>query len=274
MKTFSILTAAYNGSRHLPRLLESVRCQQFTDYEHIIIDDGSSDGGETADLLTNARGIRFWTRENRGQYQTQNELLRAAEGKYVCIINQDDAFIDEHVFDDVRLRFEQEDQPDVVYGDVRYMDQQGGVLPYRYAFEGRRAGWLLRNVSCVFHIALFFRRELVQEHGLWFDPAFQMAGDWEWNLRLYKAASTIVHIGRPISLFRVHPGQKTWSRGRRGFLPEIREIRRRHGIPAWLNTVLRWYVDLKTRLKSYLQILREEGMGGFLKRAGKKLRKR
>jgi glycosyltransferase involved in cell wall biosynthesis len=269
----SILTAAYNGAAYLPRLAESIKNQSFTDYEHLIIDDGSTDNGATQNFVESLPKVRSWRKENSGQYDTQNHLLRAAHGDIITIINQDDAYIDDQVLQDVADRFAADDSPQVVYGDVEYMDEAGASLPYRYAFVGPRSEFLLRNVSCVYHIALFFKRELVEANDLFFDPSFKMAGDWEWNLRLFKAAQSIVHIGRPISLFRVHSGQKTMSVGERGFKPEVRRICKKHGISPLLNSMLRFYVNLKSKLTSYIRILRREGIKAFITRTMRSFRK-
>jgi len=271
---FSILTAAYNGSHYLPDLLKSIARQTFRDFEHLVINDGSTDAGATEAVLDHSDVTRWWTTENSGQYQAQNLLLREAQGEFVTIINQDDAYIDAEVLAEVAQQFDAEDAPDIVYGDVRFMDTGGEPLPYRYQFRGPRSQFLLRNVSCIHHIALFFRRSLVEQHQLFFDPEFTMAGDWDWNLRLFKASRRMVHIGRPIAWFRIHPAQKTSAIGERGFGPEVRTICRQHGIPIWLNSLLRHYSHLKGRLVSVGGIIKEEGLPGLWRRLYKKSVKR
>src|SRR3990172_9086208 len=85
----SVITAVYNGADYLPDLIESVQAQDYTHYEHIIIDDGSTDDGATVAVLqryaqADSR-IRWWTRENKGQYTTQNEAIEAARGDTIVI---------------------------------------------------------------------------------------------------------------------------------------------------------------------------------------------
>ena len=89
---FSIITPVYNGAAFLPDLIASVQAQTFSDYEHIIIDDGSTDDGATIGVLeaVDDSRIHWWTRANRGQYATQNEGIQAARGRWIVVIAADD----------------------------------------------------------------------------------------------------------------------------------------------------------------------------------------
>lgn len=89
----SIITPVYNGQKYLAELIESVREQAYPNIEHIIIDDGSTDDGATLAILRHYPHLRWWSRENRGQYATMNEGLESAKGELVCFVSADDVLL-------------------------------------------------------------------------------------------------------------------------------------------------------------------------------------
>ncbi|MBE3118290.1 MAG: glycosyltransferase, partial [Candidatus Atribacteria bacterium] len=86
----SIITPVYNGAAFIEELILSVQRQDYPNIEHIIIDDGSRDDGATIAILKRYPHLRWWSRENKGQYATMNEGLEAAKGEFVCFISADD----------------------------------------------------------------------------------------------------------------------------------------------------------------------------------------
>lgn len=89
-----VITATYNGARYIQRTIDSVLCQTLTDFEYVIIDDGSSDG--TARILNDAaasdRRIRVVTQPvpSGGPTIPKNIGLAIARAPYVCFLDHDD----------------------------------------------------------------------------------------------------------------------------------------------------------------------------------------
>ena len=92
----SIIIPVYNAGRSILRCLKSVARQSFTDYEVIVLDDGSKDGsGELAekyiarDEVLSSRA-RVVSKENSGVADTRNYGITLAKGEYLSFIDQDD----------------------------------------------------------------------------------------------------------------------------------------------------------------------------------------
>ena len=92
----SIIIPVYNAGRSILRCLKSVARQSFTDYEVIVLDDGSKDGsGELAgkyiarDEVLSSRA-RVISKENSGVADTRNYGITLAKGEYLSFIDQDD----------------------------------------------------------------------------------------------------------------------------------------------------------------------------------------
>jgi glycosyltransferase involved in cell wall biosynthesis len=89
----SIITATYNHERFIGQCIESVLVQSYTNWEQIIIDDGSTDRtGEIVGRYKDKR-IRYIRQDNVGIWrlsETYNKALQAAEGEFIAILEGDD----------------------------------------------------------------------------------------------------------------------------------------------------------------------------------------
>lgn len=95
----SVLTATYNREKLLPKCIESVTAQTYQNWEHLIIDDGSSDQSLQVIqkyMLSDPR-IRCSRHSNRGQSLSLNVGLAMAAGTYVCILDSDDYYLPDHI---------------------------------------------------------------------------------------------------------------------------------------------------------------------------------
>lgn len=98
---FSILIPAYHAARFLPAALESVRAQEYQDWELVVVEDGSADGTEEI--------VRRWTGDagqrveyvnlgqNRGVAAARNRLLDLARGDAVAFLDADDGWTPRHL---------------------------------------------------------------------------------------------------------------------------------------------------------------------------------
>lgn len=88
----SIITTVYKTGHYLPLTVQSILAQTFTDFELLLVDDGSPDNsGEVADALakTDAR-IRVFHKENGGPASASNMGLDNARGDYIGFVDSDD----------------------------------------------------------------------------------------------------------------------------------------------------------------------------------------
>lgn len=87
--TVSIVTPAYNAAWCVHRAIDSVVAQDYRDFEHIVVDDGSTD--DTASVLAGyGETIRVIAQPNGGMSSARNAGLRAARGEFVAFLDSDD----------------------------------------------------------------------------------------------------------------------------------------------------------------------------------------
>jgi len=86
---FSVIIPTYNRRELLRQALASVLAQTFTDYEIIVVDDGSTDGTREW-LATVSDQVRVLIQENRGPGAARNLGIQNAVGEYVTFLDSDD----------------------------------------------------------------------------------------------------------------------------------------------------------------------------------------
>src|SRR6266571_4199886 len=92
MPLFSIIIPTYNRASLLPHTLNSVWGQSFSDFEVIVVDDGSTDA--THQLLSGYQGrLRVFPQNNRGPGAARNLGASRASGDYLAFLDSDDVWL-------------------------------------------------------------------------------------------------------------------------------------------------------------------------------------
>ena len=89
---FSVIIPLYNKAPYVAKAIQSVLCQTFTDYELIIVDDGSKDNSAeiAAQAIEGHSNCRLIRQENAGVSMARNNGVAASRGEYVCFLDADD----------------------------------------------------------------------------------------------------------------------------------------------------------------------------------------
>ena len=84
----TIVVPIYNSDKYIKRCLDSVFCQDYTNYEVICIDDGSSDGSAS---IAKQYNVRYYYQDNAGQASARNRGIELAKGDWICFVDSDDS---------------------------------------------------------------------------------------------------------------------------------------------------------------------------------------
>ncbi len=127
--TVTVLMSVFNGERYLRTCIDSVLAQTYTDFEFVVIDDGSTD--RSADVVrqyaaADAR-VRLVSRPNKGLTKTLNEGLALARGKYLARMDGDDVCLPRRLAGQVQYL---DAHPDCVLvgGQVELIDPDGLLI--------------------------------------------------------------------------------------------------------------------------------------------------
>jgi glycosyltransferase involved in cell wall biosynthesis len=259
---FSILTPAYNADKYLTELLTSVRGQQFEDVEHIVIDDGSTDN--TLKILEEFGGVKVRHQANRGQYATQNELLKLASGDVLAVICADDHLADSGVLGRVAAAFRSDPLADVVVGRTPRKVEGSPtyvVRPDVPLWVGART---VRSCLAVQHCSVFVKRDLVSGQSIEFDERYRMRGDWDWLIRVFAAAQRVKILNQDLAVWRHHPGQTSVTAQVTGDR-EVDDLLSQHDISERAFRRLRRIYGAYSRLAHVTAIGRQHGAAAALR---------
>ena len=121
----SIITPLYNGERFLKYTIESVIAQTYTDWQMIIINDGSTDHSLEIAMQYAAADprIQVYSQDNAGSAAARNNGIRRAEGRYIALLDADDLW--EKDFLSSQLNLMHEKNTILVYGAHRRINADG-----------------------------------------------------------------------------------------------------------------------------------------------------
>ena len=126
MPLVSIVTPVYNASRWLPETLDCVRAQTLGDWEHILVDDGSTDDSVAiveAAVREDKRFRLIRAPENGGPSNARNLALDAARGRYIALLDADDLWLEKKL--ELSVEWLRQHQRAIVYHDYRHMSLDG-----------------------------------------------------------------------------------------------------------------------------------------------------
>lgn len=178
---FSIVTVTLNCREDAVITAESVKGQEYSSYEYVIKDGGSSDN--TIDKLRDL-GHNVVVQQDNGIYDAMNQALAICRGRYVCFLNAGDLFFDSKTLASVALVLEDEKFPVFAYGDVRLLFKHRILQePVRNVIYRSHlsAFYLYRKMIC--HQAWFVKREVLVSRG-GFDTNLRILGDYDMLLHL------------------------------------------------------------------------------------------
>lgn len=124
----TVYVANYNYGRYISRAIDSLLAQTFSDFEIIVIDDGSTDESrEIIQRYADSGSIIPVFQQNKGLTVTNNIALRAARGRYIMRLDADD-WLDEHALQVLAGVLERSPDVDMVFPDYYLVDVEGRVM--------------------------------------------------------------------------------------------------------------------------------------------------
>ena len=182
----TVLMTVYNPGIYLDSTIESIQRQTHTDFEFLIVDDGSTDGSSEAleKFAVQDSRIRVVHANHRGIAATRNHGLGLAAGEIVVCMDHDDLAMPERIAR--QLAFLAEHPAVVAVGSaMRMVDQKGraiGQSCYPSGDEEIR-NWLLRGNCPLAHPTVALRRKLVLAMG-GYRTLYDASDDFDLWLRL------------------------------------------------------------------------------------------
>lgn len=186
MSKVSIIIPTYNSENTIAETVASVQKQSFTDWELIVIDDGSQDDTVRVVKEIAESRLELFVCENGGVSVARNRGIAKAEGEYIAFLDADDLWDSNKLASQVEA-LETNPKAHVAYSWTNYIDEHGKLLfsGPRFSYQGNVLKQLLQKNFLLNASNILIRRDalkLVQG----FDPDLTYAADWDFYIRLAK----------------------------------------------------------------------------------------
>ncbi len=206
----SIIIPTYDRAELLVKTLESIMVQRYTNYEIIVVDDGSPNE-DTEKLCTSLPKVYYHRIENSGGPATpRNEGIRNAKGEFIAFMDDDDQWLEDKLSKQLAV-FESHPETDLVHSCCRLMDKDGVLMDDIIGRPGDPAdktgivymrmvgNWTLMTSTVI------LRKTLVEKVG-YFNEKMPAAGeDMEYWVRC-SFHGTFRYLDEPLVFYRKHIG--------------------------------------------------------------------
>ncbi len=183
----SIVVTCYNYGQYVTDCLDSIQNQTFSDFEVIVVDDGSTDNSvEKIKSFLKDRRFRCITQQNGGQANAKNRGIKESKAELVAFLDADDIWESNKLEKQIKLLTNP--AVGVVYSKARIINANGE--PTENVFSGQyltpRSGnvskWLFLD-NFVWFSSSIVRRDCFEKYGM-FDETISMGIDWDLWLKI------------------------------------------------------------------------------------------
>lgn len=202
----SIIVPIYNAENYLRRCVDSILNQEYTDYELLLVNDGSTDASGDICEEYGDRDPRVIViqKENTGVSDSRNRALDRARGKYLQFLDSDDWITP----DATRLfvRAAEEYGCDMVISDFyrvvgERLSTKGDIEEEGVLTREEFAAHMMENPADFYYGVLWnklYRRDIVEEHNLRMDTDINWCEDFMFNLEYIRYAKVFYALHAPI----------------------------------------------------------------------------
>ena len=244
----SILTPSFNQGNFIEKNILSVLNQDYSDYEHIIIDGGSTDN--TIEILKKYPHLIWISESDEGQADALNKGLNIATGDIIGWINSDD-YYEDHIFDKVVKYFNNLNVQWIIgktllYNYENYSTKELSHIQITYKNLLARPGIIRQSGT-------FFRKNFLLNVGGW-NKKYQMAMDYDLWVRLSKQKDPVM-VNEILAYFSIHPDQKTSGNKNMLQIKELTSIQIREKAKLKdiiINIIIRLFNTVKFFIKLFL----------------------
>lgn len=173
----SVVMAAFNEEKYIYDSIDSVLNQSFTEFEFIIVNDGSTDNTEKIILSFNDTRIKYIKNEkNLKLIDSLNKGLEASKGKYIARMDADDICLPNRL--KIQVDFmEQNPEIGISGSQLTVFGDSEGVMNYPLEHEDIRLGLFI--TSCFGNNVVILRRDVLEKHKLFFPKGYFHAEDYK-----------------------------------------------------------------------------------------------
>lgn len=198
----SIIVPVYNASEFVAETLQSVRNQNFSSWECVIVNDGSNDSSESVikAFIGDDSRFRYYRQENRGVAAARNLAASLSTGKYLFPLDSDDILMPDFLSKACDF-LERHDRYAIYYGLMDRFGARTGVMHIRY-----KGYFNLLRKNSIHNSALFRKADFDRVGG--YDTTLAGLEDWEMYIRMLYRNHRVKFVPEISLKYRIHTGSR------------------------------------------------------------------
>lgn len=209
MPKVSVIISTYNRPEKLKKAIESVIAQTYTDWELIVVDDGSNTDDKIMGVYSkdNPDQMKFLSIEHFGNdTKPKNTGIKAARGEYIAFLDDDNQYRPDHLQVLVNT-LESNPKVDVAYGD-RWLKDLTLKIPQQIGVASDFDMGLLLKHNFIDTSDVLIRKQALLDVGGW-DERYKKYVDWNLWIRMAKAGKNFMHVPVIITDYYLHDDMKS-----------------------------------------------------------------
>ncbi len=208
----SVITPAYNAESYISETISSIQAQTFSDYEHIIVDDGSTD--DTAHVVgrysNDDNRIKYFAQTNGGPAAARNNALSLAKGDYIIFVDADD-YIDTETLSNLYHKAKSTLADIVYYNFVRFYDDNKHNwirdhinLDDTKVYTIKQLSSKIFNVFPILTAGKLIKSEIIRKNNISFNTHYKRDEDVDFSIRLMLSAKRFAYVDYSGYFYRIN----------------------------------------------------------------------
>ena len=196
----SIIVPVYNAEKYLHRCIDSILTQTFSDFELLLIDDGSTDksGQLCNEYASKDNRVKVFHKQNGGVSSARNLGLDNAKGEWIAFVDSDDSVMNTYLSELISSN-----DVDLVVSGVRFINGNTSLLPPVALINIKENQGLLDEQLCYSYFrtpwSKLFKNRIIQLYSLRFSSFLRIGEDTDFVLRYLYEIKTLEFI--PVSSY-------------------------------------------------------------------------
>lgn len=207
----SVIIPMYNASKYIEKTIKSVICQDFNDFEIVIVDDGSDD-----DSLNMVKNFLFnesipyiiESQKNSGVSSARNRGIKLSNGEYIIFMDDDDYISPKHISNLYNKIIDE--KTDLSFTYLAKTDENGNILTSMDSYNSIRDKDILTSKDLIklemlmeipfYFVQIMYKKEIIEQYHIEFDESKIYGEDTEFALKVLTHAKKI-GISKEFSYF-------------------------------------------------------------------------
>lgn len=229
---FSIITPSFNQGQFIEETIKSVFNQTFQDFEHIVVDGGSTDN--TLKILKKYKAkypdkFFYISEKDKGQSDAINKGMKMAKGEVLTWLNSDD-YYPEYTLEEVYKVFNEKKDVFWLSGDYIVVNENGKKIHSFVKYYKRFLRLLPFNptiyiANFINQPSTFFRKEIIKQVG-YLNINYRYNMDYDYWLRMFTKGYKNFYLNKELSFFRIHSKSKSGYQYKEMFKEDLEVLKK------------------------------------------------